>query len=63
VALVTNAATLNEQVDPDMLIAQLKGEIKKLKATIASSSIKPVSNNSSRILYKSIDQTYQLNTH
>lgn len=42
VALVTNDATLNEEVDPDLLIAQLKAEIKRLKSVMSVSSIKPV---------------------
>jgi len=43
VALVTNAAILNEEVDPNILIQQLKLEVKKLKEIIATAQVKPVS--------------------
>jgi len=42
VAMVTNAAIRNEDLDPTHVIAQMKSEIRKLKEVIATSTVKPV---------------------
>jgi len=42
VAMVTNAVQRNEDLDPNIIITQLKSEVKKLREIIESNSIKPV---------------------
>ena len=41
--MVTNAAMPNEELDPNLVIQTLKAEVKRLRETIATSSVKPVS--------------------
>ncbi len=41
-ALVTNAAVRNEDLDPTHVITQLKNEVRKLKEIIAMASVTPV---------------------
>jgi len=43
VALVTNDALLNEEVDAELLIAQLKAENRRLKMAMANSTVRGVS--------------------
>lgn len=45
VALVENAASLNEETDPMLLIAQLKMENRRLKDIISNSTIRPLESN------------------
>ncbi|CAG7828904.1 unnamed protein product [Allacma fusca] len=42
VAQVTNAAMPNEELDPNLVIQQLKAEVKKLRDTIASPTMKTI---------------------
>ncbi|CAL8091216.1 unnamed protein product [Orchesella dallaii] len=60
VALVTNAAMLNEETDPMLLIAQLKTENKRLKDIIANSSIRPVEQNSEPLSQEEVADCWKL---
>lgn len=60
VALVTNAAVLNEETDPMLLIAQLKSENKRLKEIIANSTIKNIDASSGPLTQEDVADCWKL---
>lgn len=60
VALVQNAATLNEETDPMLLIAQLKSENKRLKDIIVNSSIRSLDGNAEPLTQEEVQDCWKL---
>lgn len=60
VALVQNAAMMNEETDPMLLIAQLKAENRRLKEIIASSSVKGMELNMEPVSQEEVSDCWKL---